>query len=245
VLRIPAAPPRWTHGLLAPAIRFRERKNAHRPAGEVFSEVYSNKLWGAGPEPYWSGEGSRNDAIVAPYLDIVSRRLSEIGRDSVGTTVDLGCGDFVVGSRLVGVGTGFIACDVVPELIESHRIRYQRLPVEFLVVDLTTDPLPAGNTAFLRQVLQHLSNRQISAVLPKLRIYDRVIITEHHPYPDRVRAPNLDKNPGGSTRLKFGSGVYLSEAPFNLPRTSLRLLLEVPIADGVVRSWEYMPRQGA
>ena len=63
----------------------------------------------------------------------------------------------------------------------------------------------------IRQVLQHLSNTQIAAILAKLRAAD-LIVTEHVPTaPGVVR--NKDKAAGPDIRLYRKSGVFLESPP--------------------------------
>ena len=78
--------------------------------------------------------------------------------------------------------------------------------------DLAKDSLPPANCAILRQVLQHLSNVEIQAILKKLVQYQYVIITEHIPLGSFE--PNKDIISGQGIRLKKGSGVVIQEAPF-------------------------------
>lgn len=63
----------------------------------------------------------------------------------------------------------------------------------------------------VRQVLQHLSNDQITRVLKRLQPFKTAIVAEHHPA--RLLRPNLDKHTGADTRIEFDSGVYLEYPP--------------------------------
>ena len=86
----------------------------------------------------------------------------------------------------------------------------------------------------VRQVLQHLSNVQISALLPKLARYKYLIVTEHVPRgPFR---PNVDKPMGPGTRLAEASGVVLEACPFGLPGFVSRLLCTVDADSGVIET---------
>jgi hypothetical protein len=68
---------------------------------------------------------------------------------------------------------------------------------------------------FVRQVLQHLSNADITAVLERLqRCYKAAIITEAQP--TQLTTPNVDIVSGNETRLPLGSGVYIDHPPHNL-----------------------------
>jgi hypothetical protein len=108
--------------------------------------------------------------------------------------------------------------------------------------------LPDGDACFLRQVLQHLSNREICAILPKLNKYRWVYITEHYPTDNDGIKPNKDKVHVGDIRLLENSGVYLSKPPFNLPGQTLLKVLEIPSDGlgegndpGVIRTFRYKP----
>lgn len=198
---------------------------------EIFSTIYRKKLWGG---RFWfgahSGSGSRNRAVVDPYVSAVRELLLNLERPSV---VDLGCGDFHVGNQLVDFSRQFIACDVVDFVIEQNRRKFPL--VDFRVVDAISDDLPQGDVVLVRQVLQHLSNEQVSKILPKLCGYSYAIITEHIPgFVGFV--PNLDKNAGADHRVNFGSGLVLTEPPFNLMAKSSRILCEVLEYGGIIRT---------
>jgi len=115
-------------------------------------------------------------------------------------------------------------------------------------LDIVEDELPNGDVCFVRQVLQHLSNRQIIVVLPKLKKYKWVFITEHYQTDNNVIKPNIDKVHGRDVRVYDNSGVYLSKPPFELPAQELKEVLEVPgvglegLNDpGVIRTFLYKP----
>lgn len=227
----------------------RAKRDARRSPEEVFAEIYASNTWGGPRGRIWSGSGSHDPAVVDPYVAAIRARISELHPSPGATVVDLGCGDFAVGSQLYREGDAFLGCDLVAQVIESNQRAFSHLDVEFQTINIIDDPLPDGDVAFVRQVLQHLSNQQISAVLPKLRRYGTVFITEHYPSREDFTSANLDKAHGGGTRVIQGSGVYLEESPFNLPSDELHLLIEVPappLADGQhpgwIRTYEFTPK---
>ena len=80
----------------------------------------------------------------------------------------------------------------------------------------------------MRQVLQHVSNRDILNVVPKIASsYRYLVLTEHLPGSDDF-VPNLDKAVGPGIRLTSGSGIVLTAEPFNLRPRSERVLCELP-----------------
>ncbi|MDB5459530.1 MAG: hypothetical protein JWO72_1271 [Caulobacteraceae bacterium] len=195
----------------------REKARAARPdqraPAEIFGDIYRDAVWGGRPGEFNSGLGSDDD-VSADFVSVVR---DYIKTNSLTSIVDLGCGDFRVGSRLLQPGLAYTGVDVVPALVESHQRQHARPGVEFTVADIIDGELPAGDLYLVRQVLQHLSNEQISRVLEKLAAKARVIIAEHHPAPDRFKLPNRDKPAGHGIRVPFGSGVYPDQRPFSFP----------------------------
>lgn len=180
---------------------------------------------------FYSGSGSHTSAITEPYVDAV--RAFAQGFPGGLDAVDLGCGDFEVGSQLRDAFRNYMALDVVPSLIERNRKKFLDLDVEFGCLDIVDDPLPPGDVVLIRQVLQHLSNEQIASVVKKLPIYKYLILTEHLPADPRFPA-NRDKRPGPDIRTigplaeALGpSGVILTESPFSLPVKADVMICEV------------------
>ena len=199
--------------------------------------MYREKLWGSRASgDYCSGAGSHLDAIVRPYVANVRAFLGEFPELAV--AVDLGCGDFNVGSQLVGSFREFTAVDVVPELIERNGRNFAHLGVVFRCLDIVNDDLPAGEVAFLRQVLQHLSNAQVARVVQKLYQYRWLVVTEHLPSAVGFRA-NRDKPIGPGVRQRFGSGLVLTAPPFNLRVVEQRVLCTVPCDVGTIQTSAY------
>ena len=202
-----------------------------RTVERVFSDIYRRNLWGGTAGDFYSGTGS--DATVAePYIDAVSRFITSHHAASI---VDLGCGDFRVGRELVArTGARYHGLDVVPELIARNTSQFGGSGVTFSCLDVTSDPLPAGEVCLIRQVLQHLSNAQVARVLERCESYPFLIVTEHVPAVDGVRSINLDIPHGPHTRVDHGSGLFLDRPPFN--RSILELLCEVPVEDGRIQT---------
>ena len=217
---------------------------ARMTPSEVFTHVYSKRLWGAGRDErdYCSGEGSRNEAIVGPYVAAVRKFLSNFA--SKPDVVDLGCGDFHVGRQLRDVCGSYTACDVVADLIARNERTFVALGVDFRTVDLVSDELPGGEVAILRQVLQHLDNAQIALIVPKLYKYRWLVLTEHLPESLSFR-PNRDKPMGPGVRVRYGSGVVLTAPPFSLQAHGRTTLCSVPGTPGVILTLAYRLRPGA
>ncbi len=136
----------------------------------------------------------------------------------------------------------YIACDVVPGLISRNQEKFSDADVDFRCLDITQRDFPDAEVALLRQVLQHLSTVQILQVVPSLYRYRFLVVSEHLPVEPDFR-PNVEKPAGAMIRLFLGSGVILTEPPFNLKVKSARVICSVSQAvddhPGLVRTTLY------
>jgi len=198
------------------------------PTKEVMIQIYQLYLWGGKEYEFYSGDGSHDITIIEPYQEVVIRFLQSFDEPLI--VCDLGCGDFNVGKKFVSFTKKYIGVDIVPDLIERNKNRFQAENLSFQCLDLATDELPKGDCAIIRQVLQHLSNHEIQKILQKLSAYQYVILTEHLPSGDFV--PNKDKIASQGIRLKQQSGINLIESPFNWDVLSSKELLSIELAPG-------------
>ncbi|RNC84338.1 MAG: class I SAM-dependent methyltransferase [Winogradskyella sp.] len=188
-------------------------------------QIYEQHLWGGNDFDFYSGEGSHNLAIVKPYIDSVITFLKSHNQDLA--ICDLGCGDFNIGKQLVDYSKKYIAIDIVKPLIERNRSLFEADNLEFLCLNIAKDQLPKADCVILRQVLQHLSNAEIKAIVDKLYNYKYIILTEHIPNGNFI--PNKDKIASQGIRLKQNSGVDLLVEPFNLKIADKHILNEVKL----------------
>ena len=205
---------------------------------DVFTKVYQDGLWGRAAQPeqkFFSGSGSR-DAAVKTYIAAVAKFVRTL--DHKPDVVDLGCGDFHVGSAVRPLCRRYVACDIVDALVASNAARYEKMDVDFRTLDLTQDELPAGEVVFVRQVLQHLSNADIAHAVCRFPArYHYLVLTEHVP---RGRfTPNLDMPSGPDNRVTINSGVVLTCPPFNMEAVEETTLCEVREWGGVIRTILY------
>jgi SAM-dependent methyltransferase len=217
---------------------------------DCFSKIYHTKLWGeADGEAFCSGGGSEAHFAV-PYVKQVQTLIAE---HKIRTVVDLGCGDFRVGRLLCAQGDlQYVGVDVVPDLIAYNQSRFGGPQVEFHCANLIDDELPDGELCLIRQVLQHLSNAEISRVLAKCAKYRVVLVTEEL-FTQPGSRPNLDIAHGPDNRASDNSGVFLELPPFSFKTTPV---LEIPIAgnqsvlrtvlvEGLAGGWSGVLRESA
>ena len=147
------------------------------PTKDAMQQVYEHNLWGGSDTPFYSGTGSHDAATIQPYIEEVIAFFESLEIPPV--VCDLGCWDFNVGKELVPYTQTYTAVDIVPELIAHNTKTFKSEQLSFATLDLVNDPLPKGDCALLRQVLQHLSNAEIASIVNKLYAYHYVILTEH------------------------------------------------------------------
>ena len=192
---------------------------------QIFEDVYKDGLWGSDQESrFFSGVGSRGGAVdtyVEKMTVLIQRYAAELGRSPV--IVDLGCGDFQVGNALLSrlPDITYVGCDIVPELIAHNNQSYGTDRISFRHVDIVVDPLPAGDICLVRQVLQHLSNEEISNTMRRMGRYKLIYVTEGHrssasdrSIPIRPRGPMC-----GSIGRRDGGVAWSSTAPLSTRRS--------------------------
>jgi hypothetical protein len=149
--------------------------------------------------------------------------------------VDLGCGDFRIGQRICSaISVNYVGVDIVSELIAYNQSRFGSESVSFKCANIIDDELPNGELCLIRQVLQHLSNKQISRVLTNCTKFSYLLVTEDV-YSGQRMQPNLDIMHGPDNRLHKHSGVFLDRAPYSL-QTQYVLEIPCPETSSVIRT---------
>jgi SAM-dependent methyltransferase len=199
---------------------------------EAFNQTYRQKLWGyLEGEEFFSGQGSIEE-FAKPYTSWLARFITE---KKVATVVDLGCGDFRIGRGIcAAVSVNYVGVDIVSDLIAYNQSRFGNDDVRFKCADIIEDELPEGDLCLIRQVLQHLSNEQISRVLANCAKFPYLVVTEDVYSGPGVRI-NLDIMHGPDNRLFRHSGVFLDRAPFSMRTQNV---LEIPCleTDSIIRT---------
>ncbi|MEQ8693690.1 MAG: class I SAM-dependent methyltransferase [Pseudomonadales bacterium] len=210
------------------------RRNANRSTQEIFEEIYAEGKWGGLSLEDGSGSGSDEKAAQS-YIDLVNEYLRD--HPEIHRIVDIGCGDFRVARNFVlGEGQTYLGTDIVAPLVKFNEQRHGNDRLSFMQLDATTDVLPEADLYLVRQVLQHLSNDDALRLLEKVCAGRYALITEHHPAPDHLIAPNLDKPTGPDVRVYDGSGIYLDHEPFNV--SNIEIVLQAEATRGLVGEGE-------
>ncbi len=127
----------------------------------VFEEIYQKNVWGNSESH--SGHGSSASATQV-LRKALSQLLSDLGVQSM---VDVPCGDFNW-MRLLDLQIDYFGADIVPQLIEANQRKYSRPGRAFGLLDVVKDPLPRADLVFSRDLLVHLSERDIRSALQNI-----------------------------------------------------------------------------
>lgn len=195
------------------------------PTKKAMEQVYEMNLWGGRKSEFYSGDGSHNSEIIEPYISIVTSFLTSFKEPL--TICDLGCGDFNVGKEFVKYSKKYIAVDIVSDLITHNKYIFKESNLEFHCLDIAIDELPIGDCVLLRQVLQHLSNKEVKSIIKKLTNFKYIILTEHIPNGEFI--PNKDIISGQGIRIKKQSGLNLLAPPFDFKVKEEKQLLSIPL----------------
>jgi glycosyltransferase involved in cell wall biosynthesis/SAM-dependent methyltransferase len=166
----------------------------------TFSGIYARDQWGNG-----SGPGS-SMRVVKPYIAYLEQFLRE---HEIKSVLDVGCGDWQFSKTVDWGDAEYLGVDVVESVIHANEAAYGSEKVSFWWIDAFDADLPAADLLILKDVLQHWSNAEILAFLPRLANYRYVLITNCY------GAENADITTGDYRPLD------ITRAPFNLPATQV------------------------
>jgi hypothetical protein len=205
-------------GLKKSNFKFHENYFKNLNNYEIFKKIYDEKIWT--PEnkkkeyQYYSGLGSHDSVFATNYINKVKKYLKSLPKKP--KVVDLGCGDFNIGSKIRRYCDKYTAIDIYDELINRNKKKYKNLDVNFLKLDFTKNSAPKADIYFIRCVFQHLSNESILNFLRLSKNRFKIIILTEHLPGNLNFIPNLNMATGSSIRLYQNSGIDLTRKPFNL-----------------------------
>lgn len=171
-------------------------------AAQVFTDFFRRNKWGGRQSVSGTGSDADQTRVIVQKLPLLLRRLG------VRSVLDIPCGDFEWMKQVDLAGIEYIGADIVAPLIEANRRHHARTGIEFRVLDLTCDRLPAVDLVLCRDCLVHLSFVQAQRALANIAASGaRYLLTTTF----TGRAENVDI-PTGKWRA-----LNLQRPPFGLP----------------------------
>ncbi len=170
--------------------------------GERFSEIYEKNDWG-----YGSGVGS----LPLNNVEYIRLLKAFIQANAITSVVDFGCGDWQF-SRFIEWGaatyTGF---DVVEPLIARNRKLFANERVTFELFR-GVDDIPPVDLILCKDVLQHLTNGQISTYLAAFKRQARFLLITNDDWPAEAMT-NTDIAEGEWRPLRLERAPFGEIAP--------------------------------
>jgi len=126
-----------------------------------FKLIYDKNIW-KGDRETICGWGSTLEGT-----EVIRKELSKIlSKLKVKSFIDCGCGDYSWMSKMDWTGIDYIGIDIVEDMIIENKKKYPG--VSFRVANIL-DGIPAVDVVFIRDVLAHLSLKDIGIFLKKVR----------------------------------------------------------------------------
>ena len=150
---------------------------------EIFTSIYENNIWGKNTckdSSYkgTSGDGSSLQYNINSYIPFIKQFIDKYNIKKV---VDLGSGDWQ-SSHLIYQDTNieYIGYDAYKKICDNNNIKYPKY--KFIHLDFIKDKdlLENGDLCIIKDVLQHLCNKDINDLLEYITTnnkYKYIIIT--------------------------------------------------------------------
>ena len=123
---------------------------------ERFRLIYKSGYW-KGIGGSLSGAGSNLDSSK----NIRTSLKNFIDKHSIGSILDLPCGDFFWMSKMDLSDLLYVGGEIVEDIVNKNNQRFGREGCTFKKIDILHDELPKAGLVFVRDCLVHLENDQI------------------------------------------------------------------------------------
>jgi SAM-dependent methyltransferase len=177
----------------------------------VFESIYQKHLWGVNAQ----GVGHSGPGSTMASTKIYRVFLQDFLADhDIRSVIDAGCGDWEFSQAIDWSGIDYFGCDIVEPIISENKKRYGAQNIHFFTCDIVTTELPTADLLIVKDVLQHLSYRDINQFLKQLPKYKHVLIINDVD-PASLSVVNRDIKAGEHRPLD------LTRPPFSMPMSKL------------------------
>jgi SAM-dependent methyltransferase len=184
---------------------------ASNTRGQVFDDIYRNRVWGTDAR----GAGTSGFGSTMAFTTVYRAFLQDfLAKNRIRSVVDAGCGDWQFSRSIDWTGIDYAGCDIVESVVREDQERYGAANVRFFRCDMVTTDLPAADLLIVKDVLQHLSFRDIQQFLKQLPKYKHVLIINDVD-PVSFTTVNRDVETGGYRPLD------MTHPPFDMQMNKL------------------------
>lgn len=175
---------------------------------EIFTKIYSRRKWGKNVPS--SGEGT-SERAVGQYLEFLKHVLSQ--HQEIRTILDIGHGDWEMWPEGFFQSYQYCGIDVVSELSNHLNLVHGNETTKFIGADFLETELPESDLLLIKDVLIHLSNRDIQRAIEIFPKYSYIVtVTDIQSSGYRVFFGCLYKS---LKKFKGGAFIQLIKAPID------------------------------
>lgn len=202
--------------------------HVNESAEAAFTKVYKEGTWGKNEKGEGtSGSGARPENSLE-YIAFLQRFLK---LNKIQSVIDIGCGDWGVSRCIDFRGIRYTGFDVVKSVIEKNKIAFLSPTVSFVCADITKVELPSADLLVCKDVMQHLTNDDVFAILKQLPKFKHCLITNDVFYLT-LTSDNTDIRRGDYRNID------LTKPPFNVNGQKVLTYQSGPI--GIVKQVLYI-----
>ena len=142
----------------------------------VFTGIYNHSGWGKNEEGIgFSGAGSTL-ANTRGYIAFIQ---DFIKTNNIHSVVDAGCGDWTFSKMIQWGDVEYLGVDVVKSVIDENVLKYSTDKIHFRHINMLQYELPVADLLICKDVLMHLSNRDIFFFLKAIKKFKHCLFTNN------------------------------------------------------------------
>ena len=187
--------------------------NHNASISEIFTEIYETNEWDrdsnglrvevGGKKISGSGSSVENARIYMEFLKDFFKKKN------IKSVVDVGCGDWEFSQHIDWNGINYTGVDVVDHLIKENTKKFSAKNITFIKSDGIEYNLPKADVLICKDVLQHLTFKDILSIITQLKKFKYCILVNDVDT-ESLTCENVDM-PRGYYRT-----IDLTKAPFFL-----------------------------
>lgn len=148
-------------------------------AEKAFDQIYQQGAWGKDQNGRGTSGSGSTLTEGKPFVDYLQALIDRI--PSIQSVVDIGCGDWVLARNIHWGERDYVGIDVVESVVSTNQSKFGAERIHFIQLDAINEDLPSGDLVICKDVLQHLPNSCIFALLAKFKKFHYcVIVNDRH-----------------------------------------------------------------
>lgn len=139
----------------------------------VFTQIYSNQLWGDGSSNNPLSGGGSNPNLTVDYVNFVKETVRKL---EIASVVDVGHGDWNMWRDYKFENVKYIGLDVAEGLSEKLNSSHGNVNRKFIYQSPTNFEYPQGDLLISKEVFQHLPIEDLKNFLKSAQKFEYVIL---------------------------------------------------------------------